>query len=116
ADSAITSWDSKITFLTWRPITAIREGDNDGNSKTEGDPTWSPFIPTPPYPDYTSGANNLTAAATRSLALFFGTNEMNFTITTTNPGPTIQDTRSFTKFSDVQDEVVLARILEGIHF
>jgi len=116
ADSAITSWDSKITFLTWRPITAIREGDNDGNSKTEGDPTWSPFIPTPPYPDYTSGANNLTAAATRSLALFFGTNEMNFTITTTNPGPTIQDTRSFTKFSDVQEEVVLARILEGIHF
>ena len=80
-----------------------------------GDPTWSPFITTPPYPDYTSGANNLTAAATRSLALFFGTNEMSLSITTTNPGPTVIDTRDYTKFSDVQQEVV-DRIYEGIHF
>jgi len=116
ADSAITSWDSKITFVYWRPITAIREGDNDGNSKTAGDATWSPLIATPPYPDYTSGANNLTASATRALSLFFGTNEMNFSVTTTNPGPTLVDTRDFTKFNDVQEEVVNARIYEGIHF
>lgn len=116
ADAAITAWDSKITFVFWRPITAIREGDNDGNPQTAGDPTWSPLIATPPYPDYTSGANNLTAAATRSLALFFGTDEMNFSVTTTNPGPTVQDTRDFTSFSAVQLEVVNARIYEGIHF
>jgi hypothetical protein len=116
ADAAITAWDSKITFVFWRPITAIREGDNDGNSKTVGDPTWSPLIATPPYPDYTSGANNLTAAATRTLALFFGTNEMSFSITTTNPSQTVQDVRDYTKFSDVQEEVVNARIWEGIHF
>jgi hypothetical protein len=116
ADSTITSWDSKSEFVFWRPITAIREGDNDGNSKTVGDPTWSPLVTTPPYPDHTSGANNITAAATRSLALFFGTNEMNFSVTTTNLGPTIQDTRDFTKFSDAQQEVVDGRIYEGIHF
>lgn len=116
ADAAITSWDSKVTFVFWRPITAIREGDNDGNPKTIGDPTWLPLIPTPPYPDYTSGANNLTASATRALALFFGTNEMNFSVTTTNPGPTVVDTRDFTKFNDAQEEVVNARIYEGIHF
>ena len=45
-----------------------------------------------------------------------GTNEMNFSVTTTNPGPTIQDTRNFTNFNDAQQEVVEARILEGIHF
>ena len=116
ADSAITAWDTKITFVYWRPITAIREGDNDGNPKTDGDPSWSPLIATPPYPDYSSGANNLTASATRSLALFFGTNEMNFSVTTTNPGPTVQDTRDFISFNDVQQEVVNARIYEGIHF
>jgi hypothetical protein len=116
ADSAITSWDSKSAFVFWRPITAIREGDNDGNSETVGDATWSPLIPSPPYPDYTSGANNLTAAATRSLALFFGTNEMSFSVTTTNLGPTVQDTRDFTSFSDAQQEVVDGRIYEGIHF
>ena len=116
ADAAITAWDSKNEFLYWRPITAIREGDNDGNPKTVGDPTWSPLIATPPYPDYTSGANNLTASATRALSLFFGTNEMNFSVTTTNPGPTVVDTRDFTKFNDAQEEVVNARIYEGIHF
>ena len=116
ADAAITSWDSKITFVFWRPITAIREGDNDGNPKTVGDPNWSPLIVTPPYPDYTSGANNLTASATRALSLFFGTNEMNFSVTTTNPGPTVVDTRDFTKFNDAQEEVVNARVYEGIHF
>ena len=116
ADASITAWDSKNAFLYWRPITAIREGENDGNPDTAGDPTWSPLVATPPYPDYTSGANNVTAAATRSLALFFGTNEMNFSVTTTNVGPTVQDTRDFTRFSDAQQEVVDARIYEGIHF
>ena len=116
ADAAITSWDSKSAFVYWRPITAIREGDNDGNPKTVGDATWLPFITTPPYPDYTSGANNITASATRSFALFFGTNEMSFSITTLNPGPTVVDTRPYTRFSDVQEEVVNARIYQGIHF
>jgi len=99
-----------------RPITAIQEGDNDGNSKTVGDPTWTPLIPTPPYPDFTSGAKNLTASATRSLAVFFGTNEMSFSVTTTNLGPTVQETRDFTKFKDAQQEVVDGRIYQGIHF
>src|SRR5262249_3375755 len=51
------------------------------------------LIVTPPYPEHTSGANKTNAAATHSLSLFFGTNDMSFTITTTNPGPTVDDTR-----------------------
>ena len=116
ADAIITAWDSKTYYVFWRPITAIREGDNDGNPNTAGDLTWTSLITNPAYPDYTSGANNITAAATRSLSLFFGTDEMNFSITTTNTGPTQDDTRDFTGFSDVQQEVVNARIYEGIHF
>ena len=115
-DALITSWNSKNYYVYWRPITAIREGDEDGNSRTDGDPSWQPLYTTPNYPDYTSGANNVTAAATRALALFFGKDRMTFSITTTNLVPTVEDTRTYSRFSDVAQEVVDARIYEGIHF
>jgi hypothetical protein len=116
ADAVITAWDNKTHYVFWRPITAIREGGNDGNSRTTLDQNWTPLVTTPPYPDYTSGANNVTAAVTRSLALVFGTNDMTFEITTTNTGPTLEDTRTYHKFSDVSHDVVEARIYQGIHF
>jgi hypothetical protein len=116
ADSLITAWDNKLHSAFWRPVTAIREGENDTNPLTEGDESWTPLVSTPPYPDYTSGANNITGAATRALSLFFGTNDMTFDITTTNTGPTVEDTRTYYKFSEVRDDVVDARIYEGIHF
>ena len=62
ADSLINCWDDKAYWHFWRPITAIHEGDNDGNDDTVGDPAWEPMIPTPPYPDHTSGYNCLSAA------------------------------------------------------
>src|SRR5262245_5263608 len=116
ADAAITAWDSKNHFVFWRPITAIRLGDTDGSPFTAADPSWEPLIVTPPYPDYTSGANNLVGAATRALARFFGTDRMAVSLTTTNTGPTVEDTRTYLRFSDVAREVVNARIYSGIHF
>ncbi len=116
ADSIITAWQDKTRYVSWRPITAIREGENDGNPRTLGDESWTPLITTPPYPDHTSGANNVSAAATKAFSLFFGMNDMTFDITTTNTGPTLEDTRTYHKFSDVRHDVVEARILEGIHF
>jgi hypothetical protein len=115
ADSAIAAWDCKFGFNFWRPITAIREGDHDGHNATVGDPLWTPLIPTPPYPDYTSGANSLTGAFTTVLELFFGTDEMNFSVMTTAQLAT-QKTRDFSRFSDAAQEVVDARVLLGIHF
>jgi hypothetical protein len=67
ADSVIASWDTKIAYNFWRPVTAIRAGEDDGNPKTEGDPLWTSFFNAPNYPDYTSGANNAAAAATTTL-------------------------------------------------
>ncbi len=116
ADAQITSWNSKNYYVFWRPITAIQLGDTDGNPRTAGDSTWLPLIATPPYPDYTSGANNVSGAATQAFALFFGRDRMTFSATTTNLGPTIQDTRTYHRFSDARQEVVDARIYEGIHF
>ena len=62
ASAITTAWDSKRYYNLWRPITAIQEGDNDTNDATVGDPDWQPFIITPPYPDYTSGANSVCGA------------------------------------------------------
>ena len=115
ADAIITAWDTKVAYIFWRPMTAIRLGDDDTNPWTIGDPDWQPLINTPNYPDYTSGANNVTGAATRALALFFGTDEMTFTVATTNP-MAIRQTRDYSRFSDAAEDVVTARVYEGIHF
>jgi hypothetical protein len=115
ADAVITAWDSKRHYVFWRPVTAIQEGDHDGNRRTVGDPDWRPLINTPNYPDYTSGANNVTGAATRALKLFFGTDWLTFTLNTGNP-LAVQKARTYDRFSDAAADVVVARIYEGIHF
>ncbi len=116
ADAIITAWNSKNYYVSWRPSTAIQEGNNDGNPWTLGDPNWLPLIPNPPYPDQSSGANNISSAALRSLENFFGRDRISFSVTTTNTGPTVDDTRAFRRFSEARQEVVNARIYEGIHF
>jgi len=115
ADAVITSWDSKLYFNFWRPITAIQEGDNDFNRSTIGDPAWLPLIVNPPYPDYTSGANSLSGAATRMLHHFFGGDRLTFTLTSNVP-QVIQKTRNYNRLSDAADAIVDARIYLGIHF
>lgn len=116
ADAIIAVWNDKAHYVFWRPSTAIQNGEFDGNPNTAGDPAWTPLIANPPYPDHTSGANGITAAGTRALENFFRTDRMEMLITTTNTVPTNQDTRSFSRFSDVAQEVVDARIYLGIHF
>lgn len=114
-DAIITAWDTKNTYVSWRPLTAIRLGNDDGNPETVGDADWQPLINTPNYPDHSSGANAVSAAATRSLALFFGRNRMTFVVRTTNAAA-IQQTRTYYRFSDASQDVVDARVFEGIHF
>ena len=115
ADAIVTAWDSKVAYVSWRPLTAIRSGNDDTNPDTVGDSEWQPLINNPNYPDHTSGANNNSGAATRMLELFFGTNEMSFIVKTTNAAA-IQQTRTYSRFSDAAQDVVDARIYEGIHF
>jgi len=114
-DAAITAWDCKLNYPLWRPVTAIQEGENDGNKHTEGDVNWRPFINTPNYPDSCSGANSVTGAGTKILALFFGTDHFEFQFTSTNP-LAVPSTRPYTRFSDAREDVTDARVYEGIHF
>ena len=113
ADAAICAWEAKYHFNNWRPVTAIRNGDADGNPATAGDPSWSSLIGTPPFPDYLSGHATFSAAAARVLALFYGTDLIAFsTGSDFLPGVT----RSFTSFSDAASEAAMSRVYGGIHF
>lgn len=115
ADALITGWDSKAHYAIWRPSTAIQHGDIDGNPKTVGDPSWQPLTPNPSYPDYTSGANSLIGAMTRTMELFFGTDRKTFEVTSLNQAAK-KKTRTYQRFSDASADAVEARIYLGIHF
>jgi hypothetical protein len=115
ADAQITIYDSKYFFNFWRPVTAIQEGDEDGNPRTDGDAGWLPQTVTPPYPDYTSGANCLAGSITTMLRLYLGTDDVDFTISSPVAN-LMQNPRSYTSFSQAQQEIVDVRVLQGIHF
>ena len=113
ADAAICAWDAKYTFDFWRPVTAIQNGDLDGNPATDADPAWSSFLITPPFPDYVSGHSTFSGAAAAVLAGFCGTDEIPFT-TGSDFLPGV--TRGFSSFSAAAEEAALSRLYGGIHF
>lgn len=113
ADSAILCWDCKYAFNLWRPVTAIQEGENDGNPNTAGDPTWTSLIGTPPFPEYTSGHSTFSRSSATTLARFFGTDAIAFT-TDSDGLPNV--TRSFPGFSAAADESGISRLFGGIHW
>jgi hypothetical protein len=111
ADALITVWNDKAHFLFWRPITAIREADTDGNPATVKDAAWLPLIPTPPYTEHSSGHCGLSSSFVATMQSFFGTDAIGWT-DTNNGGLT----RSYTHLSDAIDEIVNVRVWSGIHF
>jgi hypothetical protein len=112
ADAGISCWEAKYTYKSCRPITAIRNGDNDTNPLTVGDTTWQPLIVTPPFPEYTSGHSTFSGAASTVLASFFGANYSFSTNSLGLPGTT----RQFASFSQAADEAGMSRIYGGIHY
>ena len=113
ADAAIACWDCKYATGYWRPITAIREADTDGNPATTADPAWTSFMSTPPFPEYTSGHSTFSRSAATTLATFFGTDAISFTI---GSDGLPSATRTFPGFSAAADESGISRIYGGIHF
>jgi len=111
ADALIAVWDDKAERLFWRPITAIREADTDGNPLTELQADWTPLIPTPPYPEHPSGHTGLSGAIVKTFQQFFGTDDIGWT--DTNAAGL---TRTFSSFSQAIDEIDGARVWSGIHF
>ena len=115
ADGQMTIYETKYWYNFWRPITAIHFGDTDGNPTTEGQPGWEPLVQTPPYPDYSSGANCLAASILTTVQLFFGSDELEFSVLSSIGGLT-KNPRVYTRLSDAMQDIVEVRILQGIHF
>jgi hypothetical protein len=112
ADAAISVWRAKYVYGFWRPITAIREADTDGNPATVADPGWTPLLTTPPYPDYVSGYSGVTGAFATALALVLGTGHLNLHLTSTvAPG-----VRTYENGRALERDVINARVWLGIHF
>jgi hypothetical protein len=128
ADSQINCWNDKYHFGSWRPITAIREADQDNNPATIADPSWQPlFVPTldpaiagagpplitPPFPEDPSGHLCYTSSSASALQAFLGTDDLSFYVTSSRfPG----ERQYFSRLSDVTAQVLEARIWAGIHF
>jgi hypothetical protein len=95
-------------------VTAIREGDTDGNDATAGDPTWNSLQNTPNVSDYPSTQSIFSGAAAAAMAGVLGTDQVAFSATS---GPPFADiTRSFTSIAQAARESADSRIYAGIHF
>jgi hypothetical protein len=114
SDGLISCWDDKEHWSFWRPLTAIRLGDTDGNPATAADPVWTPLVPNPPYPDHPSGYNCLTGAVIHTAVDFFGTNRLAFTVQQTAAAGS--PARAYSRFTDVVRDTIDARMYLGIHF
>jgi hypothetical protein len=112
ADAAITCWRAKYDFAFWRPVTAIRLADTDGNPATEPDTAWNSLVPAPPYPDYTSGHACLTGAVTHTFGYLFGHHGIDLDVSSSVTGTT----RHYDSVSALDQETMNARIWLGIHF
>jgi hypothetical protein len=112
ADGIVSSWDAKLEYGYWRPVTAIQLADTDGNPDTHPDPSWLPLLPTPPYPDYNSGLNSSMGALTRALTGVhqLGTDRIDLNITVAGV------TRHYEFASQLKQDAIDARVWSGIHF
>lgn len=115
SDALIGAWDGKLHYNLWRPITAITEAADDGNPATTPDPNWKPLLNTPNYPDYPSGLCNVTGAVTRTLNRLVGRDRLEFEMTSL-AAPVQNRTRRYSRLSDLERDVVDARVFSGIHF
>ena len=112
-DALQTSFASKFQTALWRPVTAIRRADEDGNPNTMPDAEWSSLISNPPYPTYAGNNAAIGTSQSTTLALFFGRDDIQFQHTWEGtPGWT----RSYTGFEAMADEEARSRVYGGIHF
>jgi hypothetical protein len=114
-DGYVAGWDSKFYWDRWRPYTAIRAADTDGNPRTVEDDGWLSYLETPPVQDYPSTHSTLGAAAAEVLKRCFGTDRVPFSMEslTALPGNPV---RSFNSFTQAADENADSRVRAGIHF
>lgn len=112
-DSLVASFFNKYHYNFWRPETAIRAGDTDGNPNTDADPNFLPFLVTPCFPSYPSNHGSASNGAAEVLRRLYG--ESGHLVTLSNPAvPNI--VLQYTRFKQITDDISDARVYGGIHF
>ena len=114
-DDALTAvFDAKYTYNFWRPVTAIRNGESDGNDATAPEPGWTPFIDTPMHPEYPCAHCIVSASLGAVLVAEIGAGPVpKLSSASSTAGGAV---RTWTSVSDFTQEVALARILDGVHY
>ncbi len=108
ADATIAIWDTKYYYDYWRPVTAIRMGDMDGNGATDVDAAWLPYITTPNHPSYGSAHAAVAGAATAILSGWLG--DFNFCLMAAGVN------RCFSTWDETADSAAMSRLWGGIHW
>jgi hypothetical protein len=113
SDALVASMDTKYHYVVWRPVTAIRAGDVDGNPDTISDTTWTPLVTTPTFPSYPSAHASASYAARRVAENLFSSGPHTFVLShAAVPGVTLH----YTSFRQLTDDIDDARVYGGIHF
>lgn len=125
-DAAICAWDAKYStdLDLWRPETAIRLANQDGNPATSADPGWEPLSQdtgtgdrfSPPFPAYVSGHATFAAAHAAIMRRYLGTDNVTFTATSEDPNLPSGVTRTFNSFTEAARENARSRVYLGVHF
>jgi hypothetical protein len=111
-DGGIGCFNAKYHFSFWRPVTAIPNGDLDGNPDTEADSTWLPLASTPPHPEFPAAHGCATGAIAKTLENFFGTPNVKFSV---NSAVT-HTTHTYFNVGQLETEAYWARIYAGFHY
>jgi hypothetical protein len=117
ADAVIAGFEAKYHFNAWRPRTAIPRADTDGNRYTDADPTWTPLV-TVNHPEYPSGHGFWSGAVLETVAAFFKTRELAWTIVTSRTAvPKLQQgERTYYNLNTLEREIYDARVWGGLHW
>ena len=116
ADGLVAVFDTKYFYVFWRPVTAIRAGETDGNPLTDGDVNWTPFVTTPSFPGYASAHAAGSGAARKVCELLFGAGGHSITLTNPSVPATKDIVLHYATFHDITQDVDDARVYGGIHF
>jgi hypothetical protein len=113
-DALIAVFDAKYTYNLWRPVTAIRNGDLDGNNATDRDAGWTPFIETPMHPEYPCAHCIVSASLGAVLEAELGSGPTpTFSSASSTAGGAV---RTWTSVAAFTKEVAEARIYDGVHY
>jgi hypothetical protein len=117
ADANIAGFEAKYFYRYWRPRTAIPRADTDGNPDTDADPTWTPLISVN-HPEYPSAHSYISTAQTDTIARFFGTNKVSWTLTASRSAipQLVKTERTYRDMNSLMREIYDARVWAGLHW